>query len=174
VTTHRSPAGDGEADARREEAPGGAPVAGKPVSEGAVYDHAEKRSVYYEAVAEAERYKWIRSEEAERDLGRDAIEEWNARHFWGWCRMRWLEHLRGEVCYTEFGESDFGRLRPERWEDPDLLAWIVQMVSEGRENLEILTLAVHQRRLLRRVVDVLEIIDLNTVRDLRFPEAAAC
>ena len=56
-----------------------------------------KHSLYCEAVTEAERHKWIESEKAGYDLGESAIEEWNRCHWWGWCRSKWLEHLKGET-----------------------------------------------------------------------------
>ena len=122
-------------------------------------------------IEEIQKYKWIESEKAGRDLGEAAIEDWNSRHWWGWCRSKWLEHLKGTTYWTEFGDRDYGTLSPERWEDPQLLETVVGMVEEGRENLDILTWAVHTRADLGKVLDILEIVDVNTVREHPSPSA---
>ena len=129
----------------------------------------EPQSLYFEAVAEAERYKWIESEKAGHDLGRAAVEDWNRRCWCGWCRCRWLEHLQGHVLWHEFGDSRFGALAPERWPDKDLLRRVIRMIEQGRENLEILTWAVHERADLGTVVDILEIMDINSLREHPLP-----
>ena len=49
-------------------------------------------SIYTDCRAEADRFKWIESEKAGRDLGEGAIKRWVQDHWWGYLRARWLEH----------------------------------------------------------------------------------
>src|SRR5215467_12645150 len=71
----------------------------------------EKSSVYADAEQEALRYKWIESEKAGRDLGEEALRRWVRRHWSGYLRSRWLEHLQGKRFWIELDRGDFGLLQ---------------------------------------------------------------
>ncbi len=60
---------------------------------------------------EAQRFKWIESEKAGRDLGETAIRRWIGEHWNGFLRHRWLEHLQGKTFWIELDQGDFGLLR---------------------------------------------------------------
>jgi len=61
----------------------------------------QRASVYAECEKEANRFKWIESEKAGRDLGEQAIRRWVKEHWWGYLRARWLEHLEGKQFWEE-------------------------------------------------------------------------
>ncbi len=60
---------------------------------------------------EAQRFKWIESEKAGRDLGETAIRSWIGQHWNGFLRHRWLEHLQGKAFWIELDQGDFGLLQ---------------------------------------------------------------
>src|SRR3954447_19187038 len=59
---------------------------------------------------EAQRFKWIESEKAGRDLGETAIRLWIGQHWNSFLRQRWLEHLQGKTYWVELDHRDFGML----------------------------------------------------------------
>src|SRR5436305_12868055 len=70
-----------------------------------------RRSGHEHGVAEAQRHKWIVSEQAGRDLGAAAIRGWVREHWNGFLRARWLEHLQGRTFWIELDHDDFGLLQ---------------------------------------------------------------
>src|SRR4051794_31103790 len=80
----------------------------------------DKLSVYVESEREALEYKWIESEKAGRDLGEKAIQSWVQKHWWGYLRARWMEHLEGKAFWVELDRGDFGLLQ-RRFHDNTLL-----------------------------------------------------
>jgi len=95
-------------------------------------------SLFLEAVAEAERHKYLESERVGRDIGTDAIDDWQRRHWTLWLRHRWLEHLLGIRCWEELDAGRFGRLRSLFPDHEALLAEIADLVRRGAENADIL------------------------------------
>src|SRR3954453_3202788 len=63
------------------------------------YDAMQKCSIYEDCEREADRFKWIESEKAGRDLGEHAIRHWVRQHWSGYLRARWLEHLQGKTFW---------------------------------------------------------------------------
>src|SRR5580693_3976125 len=86
---------------------------------------------------EAQRYKWIESEKAGRDLGETAIRTWIGEHWNGFLRHRWLEHLQGKTFWIELDQGDFGLLRRAFQESP-LIDPILAHFKQGGENLDII------------------------------------
>ena len=60
-------------------------------------------SVFVEGREQALRFKWIESERANRDLGREAIERWVKEYWHRHLRAAWIDHIRGQRFYAEFG-----------------------------------------------------------------------
>src|SRR5262245_60181128 len=58
-----------------------------------------RMSLYECGEEEAQRFKWIESEKAGRDLGEAAIRTWVRSHWNGFLRQRWLEHLQGKTYW---------------------------------------------------------------------------
>ena len=86
---------------------------------------------------EAKRFKWIESEKAGRDLGETAIRTWIGRHWNGFLRHRWLEHLQGKTFWIELDQGDFGLLQTAFQASP-LIDPILEHFKHGRENLDII------------------------------------
>jgi len=91
----------------------------------------DKSSVYTESEQEALRYKWIESEKAGHDLGEDAIRLWVKRHWWGYLRARWLEHLQGKCFWVELDRGDFGLLQREFHDNTLILDRILDRLKSG-------------------------------------------
>src|SRR4051812_17111346 len=69
-----------------------------------------KCSVWADSQQEIDRFKWIESERAGRDLGEAAIRAWIRQHWCGYLRARWLEHIQGKTYWIELDRNDYGIL----------------------------------------------------------------
>jgi hypothetical protein len=119
--------------------------------------------VHDASVVEAERYKWIESEKAGRDLGEWAIRSWVRKHWNGYLRARWLEHLEGRTFWIELDHDDYGLLKNE-FQNSTVFVGIVERLKAGWENLEIFCWA-HDHNLPRQeVLDILKMLDINSRR----------
>ena len=114
---------------------------------------------------EAQRFKWIESEKAGRDLGETAIKLWVRQHWNGFLRHRWLEHLQGKTFWIELQKDDFGLLQREFQGSP-LLDPILERLKVLKENLDIILWA--QERFdqdqMDEVLAILEALDVNSCR----------
>lgn len=72
----------------------------------------ERRCLYRFGLYEAENYRRTRLRGSRGDQGRQAVREWNEKHWWSWCLQKFLEHLQGEMFWEQFGDSTFGLLNP--------------------------------------------------------------
>jgi len=124
----------------------------------------EKCSVYQESELEALRYKWIESEKAGCDLGEAAIRRWVQKHWWGYLRARWLEHLQGRRFWVELDRGDFGLLLREFHDKTILLDRILDRLKAGQENLDIILWAQEWGLLMAPVLQILEALDINSRR----------
>jgi hypothetical protein len=112
---------------------------------------------------EAQRFKWIESEKAGRDLGELAIRSWICEHWNGFLRHRWLEHLQGKTFWVELDQSDFGLLQTTFHESP-LIDPILEHVKLGQENLDIILWALSNALPMHDVIAILEMLDVNKRR----------
>ncbi len=112
---------------------------------------------------EARRFKWIESEKAGRDLGELAIQTWIGQHWHGFLRQRWLDHLQGKTFWIELDQGDFGILRTAFRASP-LIEPILDHLKHGRENLDIIVWAITNRLPMSDVLEILEILDVNSRR----------
>jgi hypothetical protein len=123
-------------------------------------------SIFQSGELEAQRYKWIESEKAGRDLGEWAIRGWVREHWNGFLRERWLEHLEGGKYWIELDHGDFGLLR-RAFQDSRLIHDIIRLLKQGGENLDVLNWAL-QRGLsheeLGEIREILETLDINSRR----------
>jgi hypothetical protein len=124
----------------------------------------EKSSVYADCEQEALRFKWIESEKAGRDLGDSAIRRWVQKHWWGYLRARWMEHLQGKRFWMELDRGDFGLLQKRFTENELLLDRILDRLKEGQENLDIILWALDWHVPLPPVREILEVLDINSRR----------
>src|SRR5580692_3797076 len=110
---------------------------------------------------EAQRFKWIESEKAGRDLGETAIRSWIGQHWHGFLRHRWLEHLQGKTFWIELEQCDFGLLRRVFQTSP-LLDPIIELLKHGRENLDIIQWALKNEIPMGEVLAILLELDVNS------------
>jgi hypothetical protein len=121
-------------------------------------------SVYKDCEQEAQRFKWIESEKAGRDLGEAAICRWVQNHWWGYLRARWLEHLQGKRFWVELDRGDFGLLQRRFQDNALLLDRILDRLKAGQENLEIIIWAQDWGVPMGPVFEILEALDINSRR----------
>ena len=112
---------------------------------------------------EAQRFKWIESEKAGRDLGEAAIRTWIRQHWNGFLRQRWLEHLQGRTFWIELDQGDYGLLQREFRASP-LIDPILDHFKNGRENLDIILCARNDHWPMNEVLEILEALDVNSRR----------
>ncbi len=122
-----------------------------------------RQSVHDHSAAEAERYKWIESEKAGRDLGESAIRRWIREHWSGYLRHRWLEHLEGRAFWIELDQDDFGLLERE-FVDSRLMPEIINRLKTGQENLDIIVWAIDYKLPMDEVMEILRVLDINSRR----------
>ena len=91
-------------------------------------------SVYQHGELEAQRFKWIESEKAGKDLGESAIRSWVRHHWHGFLRERWLEHLQGRRYWIELDHDDFGLLLNGFQNSPLMYEYPLHPQSGGRES----------------------------------------
>lgn len=121
------------------------------------------RSIHEESALEALREKWWRSEAEGRDLGMAAIREWINRHWHGFVRARWLEHLEGKTFWIEVDTGDFGLLK-RAFQGSPYLDEVVDQLKRGGENLSILQWAAEKGLPFDEIVAILQEIDVNRIR----------
>jgi len=114
---------------------------------------------------EAWRFKWILSEQEGKDLGDHAIRVWIGKHWNGFLRHRWLEHLQGKTFWIGFREEDFGLLQ-QRFRDSALLTPILEELQILKENLDIIRWAidVFTEEEMDEVIEILAALDVNSCR----------
>lgn len=118
-------------------------------------------SLIADGKAEAQKYKWYRSEEAGCDVGEPAIKQWIREHWNGYLRSRWLEHLHGTTYWYELKGCVFGILTKHN-HDEHLLNEIVERLKEGKENLDVIKWAIAEQRPLLQVHAILADVDINS------------
>ena len=124
-----------------------------------------QRSIFADCQAEADRFKWIVSERAGRDLGDDAIRQWVREHWWNHLRARWLEHLQGTCFWTELDRGDFGLIQREFQDRKPLLDQILDRLKDGQENLDIICWVVRSDpAIVEHVHEILAELDINRLR----------
>jgi len=120
-------------------------------------------SVHRIGEEEAQRYKWIESEKAGRDLGESAIRTWIRHHWNGFLRHRWLEHLEGKAFWIELDQGDFGLLQ-RAFQDSPLIEPILTRLKRGEENLQVINWAIDAMLPMDEVLEVLLALDINSRR----------
>ena len=122
-----------------------------------------RHSVHECCIDEAMRFKWIESEKAGRDLGEPALLNWVTRHWHGFLRARWLEHLEGKTFWIELDQDDYGLLLREFLDSP-LIGEVVDRLKRGHENLDLILWAIEERRDLGELYRILRALDINSRR----------
>ena len=120
-------------------------------------------SVHVHCVSEAQRFKWIESEKAGRDLGESAIACWVRDHWNGYLRSCWLEHLQGQAFWVELDHDDFGLLQRE-FRDSELIDEVVWRLKSGWENLDVINWAIDDGLEMEEILEILLALDINSRR----------
>jgi hypothetical protein len=130
-----------------------------------VDDSIECRSLTEESWVEAVRERWYQSERAGRDVGESAIRHWVHRHWPGFLRARWIEHMLGQRFWIELGRDEFGILRDTPLDLRPVLDQIIGRLKCGAENLDIVRWSCHQTPAEKEAVrKFLEAINVNAHR----------
>lgn len=120
-------------------------------------------SLHKDCMEEAERHKWIESEKAGHDLGAEAIRCWVRKHWNGYLRDRWLEHLEGRRYWIELDLDDFGLLQTKFRNSP-FISDIIQQLKERGENLSIIVWAIQNEHPIDEILTILLALDINSRR----------
>ena len=120
-------------------------------------------SLFVDSMAEADKFKWYRSEEAGRDVGEQAIRDWVREHWSGYLRTKWLEHLQGKTFWIELKRCEFGLLKHQCDNDDVLLNRIIDKLKVGQENLDVIRWAVSEQLQLLPVHRILTAVDVNSL-----------
>lgn len=126
--------------------------------------HDAAHSLHDDARREADRHKWIESQKQGRDLGDEAVRDWFRIYWIVYCRFRLLEHLRGIHFWLEFGDDAFRELCSMIGCDDPLLKPILDRMEGGMDNLEIINWAIDEDLPMKRVIEILALIDINRAR----------
>jgi hypothetical protein len=122
-----------------------------------------RHSVHHFGAEEAQRFKWIESEKAGRDLGEAAIRRWVREHWNGFLRARWVEHLQGRTFWIELDQNDYGLLQ-RTFQESTLIDPILDLLKRGQENLNVLTMAIDKKWPREEVLNILILLDINSRR----------
>jgi hypothetical protein len=122
------------------------------------------KSVYTDVIEEENRHKWIESEKAGYDLGEGCIRGWVRKHWQGYLRARWVEHLQGKCFWAELDRGDFGLLQHQFQDQRAVLDPILDKLKSGEENLNILCWAAAHDFPRDTVRHILEALDINSRR----------
>jgi len=126
--------------------------------------HVERCSVFADCEQEILKFKWIESQRAGRDLGEEAVRLWVIKHWSGYLRARWIEHLQGTRFWTELDSGDFALLQRECADRLWLLQDIVDRLKVGHENLNLLIWASERDISRELILNILERLNINSKR----------
>lgn len=122
-------------------------------------------SLYADCCQEVAVFKWIESQKAGFDIGREhAISRWVREHWSGYLRSKLLEHLLGYKYWSELDKGDFGILKYRFQEQTILLDRIIDRLKANQENLDIILWAQDWNIDTDQVINILEALDINSRR----------
>ncbi len=129
-----------------------------------VSDQAEAISLYQDGYQTAQCHKWIESEKFGHDLGEAAIKEWFGKYWLRHCRIRRIEHVIGSSRCLEFQDGP-SELLLSLYESNDLLFdMILDRVSHGWENLDVIVWAQNWGLSMEDVHTILLELNINCAR----------
>jgi hypothetical protein len=108
-------------------------------------------------------FKWIESEKVGYDLGEPALLDWVSRHWHGFLRAKWLEHLEGKTFWIELDQDDFGLLQRDFLDSP-LINEVVARLKLGHENLDLILWAIEEGQDHGELYRILKALDINSRR----------
>jgi len=120
--------------------------------------------LFFLALREARRYKWIKSQKSGKDVGQEAVVEWFDKKGPHWYRDQWVKHLLGKKFWKEFSKEEFD-LAHHQFPNPELLKQIVDSVKAYGENLGLTLWATDTKQDMRQVMFLLGMLDINNHRE---------
>lgn len=123
-----------------------------------------RNRLYEEAAKAIQEHKWLQSERAGRDLGSEAVRDWTRRHWPRFYRRRFVQHLRGEAFFEEFGAECYRLVLGGIAVSREVLETVLDKVQEGAENLELICWARHQHLPRDQVLEILKVLNINSRR----------
>jgi hypothetical protein len=132
-----------------------------------IHDKVERRSLRDESWSEACRERWIASEKAGCDQGEQVLRYWVRKHWQGFLRARWIEHMQGSRFWVELDRDEFGLLQRRELEHARaLLDEIIEKIRCGAENLDILLWSLTTKPPVdhKTVKELLALININAHR----------
>gem|GEM_PF-1491658 len=130
----------------------------------AVPEDVRPRSIYSAALEEAYKHKWIESQKSGHDLGDSALKDWFRKYWLPFCRAKRLEHVEGMQKWSEFAETEFGQVFQLIMVDDLLCDRVLDRMENGFDNLEIINWGLAWGLPMDRVLDLLELININRAR----------
>jgi hypothetical protein len=127
-------------------------------------DNRRESELFRAAQHEIDTHKWFESEKAGRDMGRDAVMNWKCTHWWRWCRARLTEHLSGTKYWSELDQKDYGLINRDFHPNKDLAKIIVEKIRNNGENLEVIFWAQETGQNMKDVLEILNLLDINSRR----------
>lgn len=124
----------------------------------------DQRSIYADCIRDALQHKWLESEKARRDLGEMALRDWVAKYWPRFVRHRLMQHLEGQLFWSEFDGRYFGIFKRLQRIDPILAECIADRLRAGAENLCLIVWAEDWGIPMNRVDRILSEINLNLHR----------
>jgi hypothetical protein len=121
-------------------------------------------SVHIDCIEHENLHKWCQSRDAGYDMGEASIRDWVNRHWMGYLRARWVEHLQGKVFWVELKHDDFGLLQREFTEQRALLYKILDRLKSGEENLHVIIWAIDEGIPFEPVHAILKALNVNGLR----------
>jgi len=122
-----------------------------------------------QARREAEVHKWLLSEEAKRDMGAEAIEDWFRVHFHGFARKCLFDHITGRCCYDLFNPDAFNIVQVHQFREPNVGQKVIELLL-SKQNLDIFRwicdAQITDEEVLDDVIDFLSIVNVNICHDL--------
>ena len=99
-------------------------------------------SVYVQALQAAKKHRWIESERQRRDLGDEALKDWNEQHFKRFGRWCHWQHLIGKQFFHEFPDSHFNTVPAKQPIEMNTIErTVIHCFWDGLENLNIFDFA---------------------------------
>jgi hypothetical protein len=124
-----------------------------------------EHSLFEEALCEADRFKWVLSEQYHCDVGPWGRAEWVRRYWPVFLRWKRIEHLIGLRRYVEFDAESFGVLQPLQATQGQLVEFVVRQVTEELwENLDFLCRSSAESYCRVELLEVLRVMGINSLR----------
>ncbi len=124
----------------------------------------DSNRIYDEARKAIQEHRWLESEKAGYDVGPHAAREWARSHWLTFYRSRFVEHLRGQARYEEFGPECFGIVSDQLGIESNLLDRVLDRIRHGAENLDVLCWAMQEGLPRDSIVEILRAVDINSRR----------